>query len=166
MRSPVSALLHPAALQVCDVLKPLQLALLQLFDVLNHLQVCVLDRCWDITCGLRPGTYCATRPEPAASTAAAAAQHSSVLNPPTPATLPREVQVTLAQAWRLRLQLLSDLWSLAAVPVCFAAFVAVNGGIVVGDKLAHAPVRHTMQPLYFALFANLGLAPVLLAPSR
>ena len=77
-----------------------------------------------------------------------------------------EAQATLARAWRLRLQLAADLWSLAAVPVCFAAFVAANGGIVVGDKTAHVPVRHTMQPLYFALFANLGLAPVLLAPSR
>ena len=72
----------------------------------------------------------------------------------------------MARAWRLRSQLSSDLWSLAAVPVCFAAFVAINGGIVVGDKTAHRPVRHTMQPLYFALFANVGLAPVLLAPSR
>ena len=84
----------------------------------------------------------------------------------SPATLLGEAQATLARAWRLRLQLAADLWSLAAVPACFAAFVAVNGGIVVGDKTAHAPVRHTMQPLYFALFANLGLAPVLLAPSR
>lgn len=45
------------------------------------------------------------------------------------------------------------------VPVCFAAFVVWNGGIVLGDKAAHAPVKHLMQPLYFALFAAAALAP-------
>jgi alpha-1,2-glucosyltransferase len=49
--------------------------------------------------------------------------------------------------------LLTRLWPLAAVPAAFAAFAVVNGGIVVGDKAAHAPARHLVQPLYFAAYA-------------
>lgn len=57
--------------------------------------------------------------------------------------------------WRLQLRgrLLRRLWPLAAVPTAFAAFAVANGGIVVGDKAAHAPARHLVQPLYFAVFA-------------
>jgi DIE2/ALG10 family len=39
-----------------------------------------------------------------------------------------------------------------------------SAGVVVGDRSAHAPVRHLAQLLYFALFSGACLAPVLLAP--
>ena len=65
----------------------------------------------------------------------------------------------LTAAWQTKQRLLSDLWPMLLVPVCFAAFVVWNGGIVVGDKAAHAPVKHLMQPLYFALFTAAALWP-------
>ncbi|XP_049805177.1 putative Dol-P-Glc:Glc(2)Man(9)GlcNAc(2)-PP-Dol alpha-1,2-glucosyltransferase [Schistocerca nitens] len=40
------------------------------------------------------------------------------------------------------------------VCVIFMIFVVINGGIVVGDKLAHVPVLHLSQMLYFILFAS------------
>ena len=55
---------------------------------------------------------------------------------------------------------------LAAVPAAFALFVRANGGVVVGDRAAHAPVLHLVQPLYFALFAAGALAPALLTRRR
>ncbi len=48
----------------------------------------------------------------------------------------------------------------------FAAFVAVNGGIVVGDKGNHTPVLHGMQLPYLALFCAGALAPVHLSLPR
>lgn len=67
-------------------------------------------------------------------------------------------------AWTLRWELLRQLWGHGAVAAAFAAFVVWNGGVVVGDKANHAPVRHLVQPLYFALYATLCLAAVFWAP--
>ena len=58
------------------------------------------------------------------------------------------------------------LWSLAAVPALFGAFVARNGGIAVGDKGNHAPVLHLMQAPYLALFCAAALAPVHFSVAR
>lgn len=52
------------------------------------------------------------------------------------------------------------------MPVFFAAFVVWNGGIVLGDKAAHAPVKHFTQPLYFVLFAAIALGPLHFSPAR
>ena len=72
----------------------------------------------------------------------------------------------LTAAWQTKQRLLSDLWPVLLVPVCFAAFVVWNGGIVIGDKAAHAPVKHLMQPLYFALFTAAALGPFHFSPFR
>ena len=40
------------------------------------------------------------------------------------------------------------------VIAAFAAFVRLNGGVVVGDKAAHPGVLHVMQLWYFALFTG------------
>lgn len=85
---------------------------------------------------------------------------------PIPQTLWQQCFQALTTAWRLKRLLLSDLWPVLLVPTCFAGFVVWNGGIVVGDKTAHAPVKHLMQPLYFALFANVALGQFLFGPSR
>lgn len=63
-----------------------------------------------------------------------------------------EVRLLVRQAWRLRWQLLRRFGPLLAIPAAFIGFVAVNGGIAVGDRAAHRPVAHVMQLLYFALF--------------
>ncbi|GAB4813957.1 hypothetical protein N2152v2_001003 [Parachlorella kessleri] len=79
--------------------------------------------------------------------------------------LPRVLAATLRQAWVLRWELLQQLWGLAAVTASFAAFVLWNGGVVVGDKAHHTPVRHLVQPLYFALYSTGWLAPVFWSPT-
>jgi alpha-1,2-glucosyltransferase len=76
-----------------------------------------------------------------------------------------EVATVLRQAWRLKAQLAADLWPLAAVVAAFAAFVLANGGIVVGDKAHHVPVRHLAQPLYCPLYCTAWLAPVFWSPA-
>lgn len=85
---------------------------------------------------------------------------------PIPSTLLQQCRHTLTAAWHTKERLLSDLWPMLLVPACFAAFVVWNGGIVVGDKAAHAPVKHLTQPLYFALFAAVALGPFHFSPSR
>ncbi len=79
--------------------------------------------------------------------------------------LPDELARCARQAWLLRRQLAADLWPLAAVVAAFAAFVVANGGIVVGDKAHHAPVRHLAQPLYCLLYCTAYLAPALWSPA-
>lgn len=81
------------------------------------------------------------------------------------AALPGELVRLVRQAWLLKWQLASDLWPLAAVVTAFAAFVVVNGGIVLGDKAHHTPVRHLMQPLYCLLYCTAWLSPVLWSPT-
>ena len=68
----------------------------------------------------------------------------------------------LQHKWRL----VGELWSLALVPAAFAAFVWVNGGIVVGDRGNHTPVQHPMQIPYLLLFTAGALAPVHFCLSR
>lgn len=83
-----------------------------------------------------------------------------------PSMLLQQCTHILTAAWQAKWRLLSDLWPMLLVPAWFAAFVVWNGGIVVGDKAAHAPVKHLMQPLYFALFAAVALGPFHFSPSR
>ena len=52
------------------------------------------------------------------------------------------------------------------MPAAFAGFVAVNGGIVVGDRAHHAPVAHWAQPLYAVLFTAVAFAPMHFHPRR
>ena len=62
--------------------------------------------------------------------------------------------------------LAKHLWSLAAIPAAFAAFVLWNGGVAVGDRAHHVPVLHFMQVPYLLLFTVGCLAAVHLAPDR
>lgn len=62
--------------------------------------------------------------------------------------------------------LVKSLWSLAAIPAAFAAFVLWNGGVAVGDRAHHVPVLHFMQVFYLLLFTVGCLAAVHLAPDR
>jgi len=55
-------------------------------------------------------------------------------------------------------------WPLAILGITFAVFVFWNRGIVLGDRNAHEPVMHLMQPLYFALFCMFSAWPVFLDP--
>lgn len=80
-------------------------------------------------------------------------------------TLPSELARCAQQAWLLRRQLAADLWPLAAVVAAFAAFVVMNGGIVLGDRVHHAPVRHLAQHLYCLLYCTAWLAPALWSPA-
>ena len=80
--------------------------------------------------------------------------------------LPKHLLHAVTAAWQLRRQLLMDMWPLLLVPIAFVVFVVQNGGIVLGDKAAHAPVRHLVQPLYFCLFSATALAPFHFAPLR
>lgn len=70
-----------------------------------------------------------------------------------------DVVYMLQRAWILKKYLMEKLWPLASVVVSFAVFVMLNGGITVGDKENHIPVRHWMQPLYFALYCTTLLFP-------
>ena len=75
---------------------------------------------------------------------------------PSDLPLAAEVRRTFAAAWHRKARLAGRLWPLAAVPAAFALFVLRNGGVVVGDRSAHAPVKHLMQPLYFLGFSVLA----------
>jgi alpha-1,2-glucosyltransferase len=55
------------------------------------------------------------------------------------------------------------LWPYVAVMVGFVAFVAWNGGIVVGDRTNHTAGLHLPQLGYFVLFATAFSAPVTIA---
>ncbi|KAI5481052.1 alpha-1,2-glucosyltransferase, glycosyltransferase family 59 protein [Pseudohyphozyma bogoriensis] len=48
--------------------------------------------------------------------------------------------------------------------VAAAAFVKLNGGIVLGDKSNHVPTIHMTQLWYFSAFAGVFLAPILVSP--
>ena len=87
-------------------------------------------------------------------------------NKPTPQALPQQLLRAINSAWQLKLSLLSDLWALILVPLLFAAFVVWNQGIVLGDKAAHVPVKHLMQPMYFLLFTAIALGPFHFSPLR
>lgn len=83
-----------------------------------------------------------------------------------PSAMLQQCLWVLTAAWQSKWQLLTDLWPVLLVPACFAAFVVWNGGIVLGDKAAHAPVQHLMQPLYFVLFTASALGPFHFSPFR
>lgn len=82
-----------------------------------------------------------------------------------PTSLLGELAIALPLAWQLRGQLLARYWMLLLVPAAFVVFVKVNGGITVGDREAHAPVLHLVQPLYFGLFTLATAGPLLIAPA-
>jgi alpha-1,2-glucosyltransferase len=80
-------------------------------------------------------------------------------------SLVAELASLLHSAWQIRGQLLVQFWPLLLLPVAFCTFVVLNGSITLGDKEAHAPSAHLMQPLYWALFCLVNAAPLLLQPS-
>eukprot|EP00879_Flechtneria_rotunda_P011023 GHRR01011518.1.p1 GENE.GHRR01011518.1~~GHRR01011518.1.p1 ORF type:complete len:514 (+),score=169.48 GHRR01011518.1:1021-2562(+) len=94
-------------------------------------------------------------------------QQEQVQGPLTREAKPQQVQHSsssglkqlLLTVWQLRYRLLLDYWLLLLLPMAFCVFVVWNGGITLGDRAAHAPATHLMQPLYFAMFflANAGL---------
>lgn len=53
----------------------------------------------------------------------------------------------------------------AAVAAAFVVFAMANGGIVVGDRDAHAPVLHAAQLPYGLLFSVAAFLPLCLAES-
>lgn len=55
---------------------------------------------------------------------------------------------------------------LCVVPSVFAAFVVVNGGVVVGDRSAHAPALHPMQLCYCAAWLVMSMGPLLATTPR
>jgi alpha-1,2-glucosyltransferase len=76
-----------------------------------------------------------------------------------------ELTSLLQCVWQIKGQLLVQFWPLLLLPVAFCAFVVWNGSITLGDKEAHAPSAHLMQPLYWGLFCLVNAAPLLLQPS-
>jgi alpha-1,2-glucosyltransferase len=76
-----------------------------------------------------------------------------------------ELRKLLCNAWDRRVALMQAYCLLLALPVAFVAFVVWNGGITLGDKEAHAPTLHLMQPLYLALFCLASAGPLLLQPA-
>ncbi|KAK9831499.1 hypothetical protein WJX81_002842 [Elliptochloris bilobata] len=82
------------------------------------------------------------------------------------ASVEAQLKYSLRAAWQRKRELAAELWSLALVPAGFAGFMAVNGGVVVGDRAHHSPAAHWAQPLYLLLFAAAAFAPVHLHPRR
>lgn len=76
-----------------------------------------------------------------------------------------ELVSLLGCAWQHKWDLLSKFWLLLLLPVAFCAFLIINGSITLGDKEAHAPSAHLMQPLYLGLFSLANAALLLLQPS-
>ncbi|UPR00254.1 alpha-1,2-glucosyltransferase [Chloropicon primus] len=62
--------------------------------------------------------------------------------------LPRDLGRVLRGAWVHRARLARNNWITVALMAAFAAFVAKNGGVVVGDRDAHKPKLHLAQFLY------------------
>jgi alpha-1,2-glucosyltransferase len=71
----------------------------------------------------------------------------------------------LGCAWQHKGALVARFWLLLLLPAAFCVFVVWNGSITLGDKEAHAPSAHLMQPLYFGLFLLSNAALLLLQPS-
>jgi alpha-1,2-glucosyltransferase len=76
-----------------------------------------------------------------------------------------ELGSLLQSVWRLRVDLVRAYCLLLLLPAAFVAFVLWNGGITLGDRDAHAPTLHLMQPLYFALFSLVSAGLLLLQPA-
>ena len=79
--------------------------------------------------------------------------------------LPAQVLQLAQRAWQRRVALVRRLWALMMVPAAFTVFLVCNGGVVLGDRAAHTPVKHLMQPLYFSMFSAGALLPVFFTPS-
>eukprot|EP00873_Tetraselmis_striata_P023669 jgi/Tetstr1/443933/TSEL_031885.t1 len=77
-----------------------------------------------------------------------------------------EVAQLLRMAWTLKLPLLRRFWGLLAVLAGFAAFLRLNGGVVLGDKSNHVTVAHPTQLLYLGLYAAVSFAPLLMWPGQ
>jgi alpha-1,2-glucosyltransferase len=71
----------------------------------------------------------------------------------------------VAVLWRERVRLLLRFWAFLLLLLAFAAFVVVNGSVVVGDKSNHEAVLHFAQLPYFAVFAAALLGLELAAPA-
>lgn len=71
----------------------------------------------------------------------------------------------LGCAWQHKGALVARFWLLLLLPAAFCVFVVWNGSITLGDKDAHAPSAHLMQPLYFGMFLLSNAALLLLQPS-
>ncbi|KAH3764084.1 Alpha-1,2-glucosyltransferase ALG10-A [Pelomyxa schiedti] len=56
-------------------------------------------------------------------------------------------------------EIVKKFWAHALLGVAFAAFVVINGGIVVGDRSHHVVAFHFAQFLYFSLIAAVTLIP-------
>lgn len=69
-----------------------------------------------------------------------------------------ELQLTLSGMWRIRAKLAAMIGPMAAVPAAFVVFLVLNGGVTVGDREAHKPVKHWAQLQYFALYTAVMLA--------
>ncbi|KAG0450777.1 hypothetical protein HPP92_026578 [Vanilla planifolia] len=61
--------------------------------------------------------------------------------------------------WYLKWNVLFTFWPYALILLAFAAFVVLNGGIVLGAKEAHLVSPHFAQLMYFGLAAAAALAP-------
>jgi alpha-1,2-glucosyltransferase len=97
---------------------------------------------------------------------------AAATKPPSTTKQPQQQQGPVAQlfsllqcAWQHKWQLLGGFWLMLLLPVAFCVFVVLNGSITLGDKEAHAPSVHLMQPLYFGLFSLINAALLLLQPS-
>ena len=71
----------------------------------------------------------------------------------------------VAGAWSCKGPLLVAIGPFLGLAAAFIWFLKVNGGVVVGDRTAHAPVLHLPQLCYFAVFTFGLLAPFQLAAS-
>ena len=77
----------------------------------------------------------------------------------------RQLAALLCAAAARPAAVLAPTLPLLAVPVAFVAFVAWNGGVVLGDKSNHAVTLHPAQAAYAAAFAAAALAPAHAAAS-
>ena len=79
--------------------------------------------------------------------------------------VPLAFLLLLLRVWQRLGSFLCSFLPLMAVVAGFAAFVVINGGIVVGDRSQHRMSLHFMQPLYCAACITLSLLPLILHPS-
>ncbi|MEW5312382.1 MAG: hypothetical protein WDW38_004021 [Sanguina aurantia] len=95
----------------------------------------------------------------------AGAEHQTEVHA-SPTTALQEAWATLLSVWAAKYRILQKLWPLLLVPAAFAVFLLLNGGVTVGDKAAHIPVKHFAQLLYFSAFCAAMLLPIHLHPHR
>ncbi|XP_057971407.1 dol-P-Glc:Glc(2)Man(9)GlcNAc(2)-PP-Dol alpha-1,2-glucosyltransferase isoform X2 [Malania oleifera] len=71
-----------------------------------------------------------------------------------------EIQAILISSWHLKYELLVSFCPFFVVLVAFAAFILLNGSVVLGAKEAHAVSPHLAQILYFSLVSAISMAPL------